>query len=45
MTVYTIKEYAQIYKLHVVTVRSLIRQGKIKGAVKIGAHYRIIEKD
>lgn len=45
MIVYTIKEYAAIFKLNQATVRNLIKQGKINNAVKIGSRWRIVEKE
>ena len=38
--VYTVEEFAQVFKLSAEAVRSLIRQGEI-AAIRIGKQYRI----
>ena len=35
------EEYAELMGVHVVTVRRLCREGKLDGAVKVGAVWRI----
>lgn len=41
---YTVKEVAEILKLHFRTVERLVREGKIR-SVKIGGAYRITEEE
>lgn len=39
----TVKEFADKYKLHYESVRRMLRQKKIPGAIKIGGAWRIVE--
>lgn len=42
--IYTVKEVAELLKVHWQTVLNYIKKGKIK-AVKIGKNYRVTELD
>lgn len=37
----TVKEYAAVVRLHENTVRRLIREGKLRGAVRVGGQWRV----
>lgn len=37
----TVKEYAELYRLHIHTVYVLLRQNKISGAKRIGRSWRL----
>lgn len=41
---YTVKQIAEMLRVHVVTVRTQIKRGNIK-AVKVGRHYLIFEDE
>lgn len=41
---YTVKQIAEMLRVHVVTVRTQIQRGNIK-AVKVGRHYLIFEDE
>ena len=44
MTVYTVKEVAEMLKLNIVTIRRHIESGKLK-AIKVGSVWRITEEE
>jgi len=41
---YTVKQVAEMLRVHVVTVRAQIKKGSIK-AIKVGRHYLIFEDE
>jgi excisionase family DNA binding protein len=41
---YTVKQIAEMLRVHVVTVRTQIKRGNVK-AVKVGRHYLIFEDE
>ena len=45
MSYVTAAQYGRVMRLHPVTVRRLCREGKVAGAVKIGAQWRIKMED